>query len=231
MSNSVINIVIPTLNEEDNLKFLLPYLINECQVSSGQIFVSDSPFTKDKTKVIAESYCVNYILTNASCRAHQMNKAAFETNSEVLAFLHADVIPPTNFTSLIKKSVLEGNMFGFFAYKFNTRHPLLKINAYFTKYDGIFVGGGDQLHFIKRETFVKLGGFNPKFKIMEDFELVDRIKNNNIKYNLLPQKVIVSDRKYKNRSYLWVNLVQLYIFIKYKIGTPPAQLAKIYSKL
>jgi len=231
MSKVFINIVIPTLNEEENLKFLLPYLINECKVASKSIIISDSPRSQDNSRQVAGQYKVNYLIGTSPGRAEQMNEAASNSKAQVLAFLHADVIPPHNFVELINKSIQKGNAFGFFAYKFATNHPLLKINAYFTRYDGIFSGGGDQLQFIRRETFELLEGFDTRYKVMEDFELMDRIKRSNIKYTLLKEKVTVSDRKYQTKSYLRVNVIQLYIFVRYKLGMPPDQLAKLYASL
>ena len=104
----------------------------------------------------------------------------------------------------------------------------MKINAKLTAKDGIFTGGGDQCLFIKRKSFLRLGGFDEQQVLMEDFEFFDRMKRNNIRYKIINNDLIVSARKYKNNSYIRVNLSNLVMFILYRIGCPPKKLKSLY---
>ena len=120
-------------------------------------------------------------------------------------------------------------MFGMFAYQFEPDNLLLKINSYFTRFDGMFTGGGDQGFFIPKKIFQDLGGFDEKLSMMEDFDLFERAKQK-YSYSILPQKMTVSSRKYQKNSYLKVQLANLYTYLSYKWGVDVDILARRYKK-
>ena len=65
---------------------------------------------------------------------------------------------------------------------------------------------------------------------MEDFEFFDRMKRNNIRYKIINNDLIVSARKYRNNSYIRVNLSNLAMLILYRIGYAPKKLKSLYHK-
>ncbi|MGB1283428.1 MAG: glycosyltransferase, partial [Polaribacter sp.] len=174
---------------------------------------------------------VTYFESKKKGRATQMNFGAQKAKGDVFLFLHADVALPEDFYQQIIGAVKSGNKAGFFAYKFDKKGFLLDINSSFTKKDGLFAGGGDQCQFFTKETFEKLKGYNEDFCIMEDFEMIDRIRKHKISYTIIQSKATVSARKYNTNSWLKVNAINGYVFLKYKLGIHPRKLRKTYKKL
>ncbi|MFZ1704532.1 MAG: hypothetical protein WAT79_09290, partial [Saprospiraceae bacterium] len=123
------------------------------------------------------------------------------------------------FTTILQKNA-QGFKFGFFSYQFSPDNFWLRINAQFTKNDGWFAGGGDQIHFIDRETFLAIGGYDEQFVIMEDFSFFRKIKKQKIAYCLINLPAKVSSRKYENNSYLKVNFTNLVAFILFSLKVP-----------
>jgi rSAM/selenodomain-associated transferase 2 len=227
----MIDVIIPCYNETTNLPELLDVLRPEIDKGQIKVYIAESPESTDKCDHIASQHQVTYIECPKKGRASQMNYAAFRGTSDFILFIHADVRPPVNFVTAIKASIRNGNQAGFFSYRFDSKNWMLRVNANFTKRDGYFAGGGDQCHFFSRRTFEQLGGYDESYVIMEDFHMIDRLRKLKIPYSVIPQDAIVSARKYKENSWLTVNLINLRILRLYKKGTSPIQLRKAYQKL
>ena len=225
-----LDIVIPALNEENNLKNLLPFLKKQQSADNFNIIVIDAFDSTDNSKSICDNNEVFYKKTNQSQRSIQMNEGAAMLSGEYIMFLHADVTPPKNFYNLIISAIDKGNKAGCFAYKFDNENPLLKINSYFTKYNGFYTGGGDQIHFISRSMFEKLGGYCTKHTIMEDFDFYQRIKKSKITTKIIATPAIVSARKYKNNSWFKVNLINLIALVNYKVNRDPFWVKSFYDR-
>lgn len=231
MNEQPLSIIIPTFNEQNNLSRLLPYLENCTKGSEVDIIVCDAAASKDEIKLVCERHQVRYLRAKATQRSIQLNLGATIATGDVLLFLHADVYPPGDFYQQIQKSINEGYGIGFFSYRFDSPELMLRINSFLTRFDHLFAGGGDQCHFFQKDTFFKLGGYNENYVIMEDFELMRRIRRTNLSYKIIQSQARVSARKYKSNSYWWVNLVNLYLFIKFVNMAQPEKLAQLYGKL
>ena len=66
---------------------------------------------------------------------------------------------------------------------------------------------------------------------MEDFEMIDRVRKFRIPYTIIQSNAIVSTRKYDERSWFKVNFINGYVFLRYKLGTSPLKLRKLYQQL
>lgn len=227
-----LSIIIPVFNEQENLAKQLSFLCNEANKREIEIIVANSPETTDNSFQVCKTYPkVTHLKTPEKGRAKQMNFGASKASGDVLLFLHADVQLPTDFYQHIKSAVDEGVKMGFFAYQFDKKTPLLNFNSRFTKKDGLFAGGGDQCHFFTKEFFHEIGKYNEEFCIMEDFEMIDRIRKRKVNYKIIQSKATVSARKYDTNSWLKVNLINGYVFLKYKLGIHPIKLRKTYKNL
>lgn len=215
-----LSIIIPCLNEYNNLSELLPFLIGYSKENT-EIIVSDSAYSEDNTPQLCQQHKITYKKSEYSQRAHQMNEGAKLAKGNALLFLHADVRPPDDFVAQIADVLSRSFDFGLFSYKFDSNKWILKVNAYFTKYDGMFCGGGDQCHFMTKALFQKTGGYDTSYDIMEDFEFFHKIKHAGHKYKLVNSKATVSARKYKHNSYLSVNLTNLMALHMFRKGESP----------
>ena len=228
----LISIIIPVFNEQENLAKKLPFLCKEAQKYPIEIIVSNSPETSDRSAEVCKNHAkVTILKSNKKGRAAQMNFAASKAQGDILLFLHADVQLPVDFYIQVKKAINTGFKFGFFAYEFDKKSALLDFNSRFTNKDGWFAGGGDQCHFFVKDTFLELKGYNEKFCIMEDFKMMQTIREHKIKFTIIQSKAIVSARKYKQNSWLKVNIINAIIFLQFKLGVSPKKLRVRYTSL
>jgi rSAM/selenodomain-associated transferase 2 len=223
-----ISIIIPTYNEAAHIGRLLAYLQQHTQ---AEILVANSPNTRDGTAAIASAAGVRVLHCPQAGRAQQMNYGAAQTQSDVLYFVHADTLPPPSFMNDIAQSLDQDYELGYFSYCFDSDSPLLRINGYCTRFDGLFSGGGDQTLFIKRGTFEALGGFREELYIMEDFDLVKRARKAGFKQRLVTNDALVSARKYEKNSWLRVNMVNLWVFALFHLGVSQKRLCASYWQL
>lgn len=227
----MISVIIPAYNEAKNLKKLLPLLQQFAHGHEVEIIVSTGGCTSDYSDVLNELKHVRLVARPRKGRAKQMNDGAAFAKGNILAFLHADVLPPPNFFRDIEETLSSGHDAGFFSYRFDKDNFLLKINASFTKKDGIFTGGGDQCLFIKESTFESLGRFDENQVLMEDFEFFKRMKKAGVNYKIVENDLLVSARKYDNNSYLRVNLSNLLLVLLFKMGVAPQRLKSLHNSL
>lgn len=223
-----LSVIIPILNEADNLQKLFTWL--DIKNSSSEFIVVDCFRSVDNSEEICRNYGVNYLRSDNSGRAVQMNEGAKIATGKILMFLHADVIPAKNFEKLIEDATAAGNKVGFFAYHFHPTNRWLDINARLTKKDGLFAGGGDQCQFFLKETFHSLGGYDESLHLMEDFALIRKVKKLKIPYTIIEEPALVSSRKYNNNSYLWVNFINLLVFTGFLLGVSSPKLRQVYAK-
>ena len=223
-----ISVIIPVLNEQENLKILIPS-IQEFGGNFLQDLIVVDGGSVDQSIQVAESFGATVYRTKEASRAQQMNLGAQHASGNTLLFVHADVRMISSFAFDIQKARLKGFRAGCFRYKFDSSKLMLKINSWATRFNGPFSGGGDQTLFISKRFFEDLGGFDPQFTIMEDFDLVRRIKSKSNFY-IIPKSILVSARKYEHNSWLKVQVANLLAFWNFKRGTSPTVIKDAYIK-
>lgn len=226
-----LSIIIPVLNEQLLLANLLEFLTNPKR-EGVEIIIVDGGST-DQTKHIAQSFPIRFIECGKGNRAIQMNAGASESTGEVLYFLHADTIPPVNFYIDIQLQIKQGYDMGSYRLQLgSTKDRKLSLNSYLTRVGWlIFQGGGDQSLFIKRSSFNQLGGYDPDYVIMEDFDFIRRARTKKFKWRVMNQSIQVSARKYEANSYALVQFANLMAFSAFKLGVSPIKIKTMYHHL
>lgn len=225
-----ISIIIPTLNEEERIRKLLFFLKDlPEQDLLEEIIVCDGG-SDDRTVEEASVPAVKVLSSPARGRAVQMNYAAQSAAGDLFYFVHADVFPPKTCLIDIFNAFNEGHLMGCFRCKFTSESRMMQWNSRLTQLNWMAAGGGDQTFFISRKAFERLGGFDSKLPIMEDFEFVWRAKKE-FPLHVIPSEALVSARKYKNNSYLKVQLTNAIVFLLFRWGTDPVMLSRMYKKI
>lgn len=223
-----LSIIIPTFFEEDNIGRLLDFLTNHPDRDKYEIIVVDGG-SKDSTLSSIHEYPSVRLLESAiASRPVQMNLGAANATNEVLYFVHADIQLPDSFLDDIKKS-LDSHPAGVYKYQFDSSSWLLKINAFFTRFPMMWCRGGDQTLYISKALFEQLGGFDDYFCVLEDFDLLTRIKSV-ADFTIMPGEVVVSARKYAHNNYFKVQLANLMAFRKYRKGVNPKEIRQYYKR-
>lgn len=223
-----ISVIVPTYNESEVITRLLKHLSKHAQESVDEILVIDGLSSDDTVQKVRKAG-FQCLISPQKGRAAQMNLGAKLSNGDILYFVHADSIPPKTYVSDILSEIERGAESGCYRFKFNSDHPLLKINGWFTRFDRLMCRGGDQTLFIKQEIFDELNGFK-NYAIMEDFDMIQRLRKRE-KFQIIQKDVIVSARKYDKNNYLKVSFINLVIFIMFYLGTSQNTMVHVYQEL
>lgn len=230
-STAGITVIIPTYNEADTIKVLLRQLLSLQNDNKVEIIIVDAESSDDNLQTEISSLPVTLISSQYTSRAKQMNEGAKHASHDILYFLHADAIPPSSFQADICNSIARKNQFGYFSYRFDSSNVLLKINSYFSKYKSFYTGGGDQSFYIQKSVFIAVGRFDSNLEVCEDFDIYHRLRKAKKKYEIINSDVKISARKYQKSNYIWINLVNFYILMRFKLGHNPDNLKTQYAKL
>lgn len=217
-----VTVIIPVLNEAVALQTLLP------AVQSGkplQIIVADGDST-DGTAEVAALHGVELINAPRG-RARQMNTATHHARGEHLLFLHADTLPPPDYTSIIARQITPGVAAG--AFRFALREPvaLQGIIEGLTRLRGdVFaMPYGDQGLFLRRSVFNIVGGF-PDCPILEDVEMVKRLRRIG-RLIITPEDAPTSARRWQQSGVLRTCARHQLILTGHALGVSPHRLARL----
>ena len=193
-----ISIIIPTINEANNL----PLLLSDLSIiqKKGEIIIVDGG-SKDKTIDVANIYGAKIYKSHERNRGFQLDLGAKNSRGDWLVFLHADTRLTHDWFSKLNL-VLNGNKNYIYYFKFKINHKkiiyrVLEIlvnfrSQYFKK------PYGDQGLIIHRNTYFENNGFR-KIPLMEDVDFLRRLKNKkNLKQLNLP--IFISPRKWERTN-------------------------------
>jgi rSAM/selenodomain-associated transferase 2 len=230
LENFQISIVIPTFNEATNIEKLVRDIRAKTYQNQPEIIVADGGST-DQTVAVAQQMGVKVVLSPKAGRAPQMNLGAAQATGSVLYFVHADCQLHPDFVSDIEAALQAGYEAGCYRFRFDSPAFMLKINNFFTRFNLLTFRGGDQTLFITKTLFEELGGFDPHYVIMEDYDIIRKIwaKNRRL-FKVVPKDVLVSARKYQTNSWLRVQLANLSAMIAFQQNKSPQQIADAYRK-
>lgn len=224
-----LSIIIPTLDESSQIGWIIQYLQACLKDSESEIIIADGG-SKDGTRRIARNLNTTVIKCSTSGRSAQMNCGAESAGGDLLFFLHADSFPPKDFDKKIFNAIRLGTDAGCFRLKFDASHPLLRFYSWFTWFDIDLFRFGDQGLFIKRTLFRHINGFDEALTVMEDQEIVRRIRRAG-KFTVLNESVTTSARKYRINGVFRLQFIFTLIVIFYYCGARQETLVHMYKSL
>ena len=205
---STVSIIVPILNEANNLPHLFTHIAG-LNPSLQQIILVDGGSNDDSfewaQKFIADlnnsnQSAINWqVVKSQAGRARQMNKGASLATSDILLFLHADTELPTHVVADIQ-TAMQKSEWGRFNVKLNSRQPMLWVVSHMINLRSRLtsIATGDQAIFITRKLFEQVGGY-PQQALMEDVELCKQLKAKS-KPACLKTKVITSARRWEQHG-------------------------------
>lgn len=204
IKNLMLSIIIPTLNEEKYLAFLLES-IKKQDLSSYEIIIADAG-SKDKTLEIAKKY--NCRIIHGGLPAKARNEGAKFAKGELLLFVDADSILPEEFFG---KSLKEFNERGLDFASFGllpiegTRIHKFAFNMFYNWY--IYALEKSLPHaaigiLAKKDLFLRLNGYDETITLAEDHDLARRAQKI-ANYGILKSsKIFVSDRRFRKDGWI-----------------------------
>ena len=225
MTQYIISIIIPVLNEAKIIQPILNLLHTSSQV---EIIVVDGG-SKDNTVEVAIQTGVKVISVAHKGRAAQMNAGANIACGDILLFLHADTKLPSNFIELVVKTLEPDNVVaGAFELAIDGSAKSLRWIEFLVKVRSrlFSLPYGDQAIFISKKAFINSGGF-ADLAIMEDFEFIKRIAKQG-KIAIAPATVTTSGRRWQKIGVWKTTLINQAIIAGYYLGISPTELSNFY---
>jgi len=222
----LLGIVIPTLNEEENL----PRLLEELARLSlpFEVVVADGGST-DHTRQAAKEFGAR-VRDAPRGRARQMNAGAAVTETPWLLFLHADVTIPAQTLEALESWLANAGPRDFATFSF-----ALEGNHWFWRFIELGQGirerisglaYGDQGLLVSRTLFQEARGF-PDLPLMEDVEILRLLKEKG-RWKKITEPILTNPRRYQEEGHWWSWLRNTALITLYLAGVSPKKLARFY---
>lgn len=222
-----LTIVIPTLNEADQMEALLASL-GELRQAGAEIVLADGG-SHDGTLVFVDES--TKLIHAPRGRARQMNAGAATAEGNWLLFLHADTRLPPRVVAMLNAVMggVEVN-WGFFPIQLTGQASLLRWVEKGINWRSRWscVATGDQAILVRRRFFEELGGF-ADISLMEDIELCKRMRKR-ARPLVFKEPVMTSSRRWEEKGILKTIATMWILRAAYACGFKPAWLAKFYYK-
>jgi rSAM/selenodomain-associated transferase 2 len=224
------SIIIPVLNEADRIDSLIQHLRGRGSGSAYEIIVVDGDPQANTVNAIRDEDVVR--MTAEKGRGRQMNAGAEAARGRVLIFLHADTKLPEGALEKIGRALENSDYVGG---AFDLR---IDSDALFLRYISMRASHrsrwnrlpyGDQAIFLRKEYFDQIGRFKD-IPLMEDVELMLRIKRDRRKICILRDKVTTSARRWQQDGALYTTVRNQVFVALFHLGVSPSRLARHYWK-
>ncbi len=222
------SIIIPVFNEMHIINSIIEHLYTLKGEEDFEIIVVDGNSERKTIKTINDERII--AITSEKGRAKQMNTGADIAKGKILVFVHADTKLPENALKKISKILKKDNYIGgAFDLEIDSNNLILKFISYTASIKAKFtkVPYGDQVIFIRKDYFNKIGRYK-EISLMEDVELMQRIKREGGKIFIIKDKVKTSPRKWIENGIIYNTLKNNIIRLLYYFGVSTEKLAKFY---
>ncbi len=204
---TLLSIIIPTLNEAEHLPVLLADLRKQRNISL-EIIVGDGG-SADATRSVAEAYGAQFVSARRG-RGAQMNAAAEQASGDFFLFLHADSSIDdqkllSNAVRAITSELREHDrVAGHFSLRFmrgTTRNSMAyRYIEEKSAFNRVNTTNGDQGLLLSKEYFRNLGGFDESMPFLEDQRLAEKIRCQG-KWITLPGCLKTSARRFETEGF------------------------------
>lgn len=225
----MISVIIPVLNEAENLRRLLPVLQGalcayECIVVDGG--------SADGSAEVARALGAQVVLSERG-RGQQLRAGAEAASGGILFFLHADSLLDRYGLAAIdgemgrRPDAVGGNFRIVFEGTSAFCAELTRFYAWMRRRSWYY---GDSGIFVRRDVYDSLGGIKP-ISLMEDYDFVCKMEAAGPTLCIEDPPLITSGRRFEGRSRLNIICGWLRIHALYALGSAPQRLSRIYDSL
>lgn len=159
-----------------------------------------------------------------------MNAGAARASGEVLLFLHADTQLPRKAFFVISNAMADARIAGgAFDLAIDSPRPIFRVmertasrRSRLTR-----IPYGDQAIFLRRSVFAALGGYR-EIPLMEDVDLMVRLRRAGQRIHILPDRVRTSPRRWERDGVLFGTLRNWTLVTLYALGVSPDRLVRFY---
>jgi rSAM/selenodomain-associated transferase 2 len=224
---SKLSIIMPFLNEIEELKHSLPALYP--LLNNGHELILVDGGSRDGGSVFARKWATRVVMSGPG-RALQMNAGAELANHEILVFLHADTQLPLEADKCILRALEGSAQWGFFSVKminpswrYRILSKLMNLRSRLTH-----IATGDQTLFMYRSSFEKVGAYD-RIALMEDIVISAKLKHLT-EPAIIENPVLTSARRWEKHGFFLTILKMWFLRAAFALGMSPATLARLYDK-
>jgi rSAM/selenodomain-associated transferase 2 len=223
------SVVVPVLREAHQIDPLLDHIARIADGMPVETILVDGSPDGDSIRGVSREGVIP--LVAPAGRARQMNAGAKIARGEVLLFLHADTRLPPGAFRCIGDALADGRFAaGAFDLQYGSTRPSMRfvarvacIRSRLTR-----LPYGDQAQFFRRDYFNTLGGY-ADIPLMEDVEIMGRIKGRGDRIVILREAVVTSARRQEKEGVLYCTLRNWTIITLYFLGVSPEKLVRFYK--
>lgn len=225
MAPASITVVIPTWCEARSIA----YSVRSALAVGDDVIVADAS-SPDGTAAVAQAAGAR-VVTAPRSRGAQLHAGAVAARGDVLLFLHADTLLPSQARAAIHEAlddsaVVGGNFYLQFVPRSFAARLFTGVNDLRRRWLGIYYG--DSGLFVRRSVYERLGGFRA-LPILEDYEFVRRLERSGPTVYLRQIVIEASARRFETSPVrtlvVWTLIQTLYSVFQ----VSPRRLAKFYS--
>jgi len=223
-----ISIIIPVWNEASVINRTLDHIFTLPYGGAVEIIVVDG-HPEGKTINEIRQRRVDRMISEKG-RANQMNAGARRAGGDVLLFLHADTMLPENALASIAGVIETGrHVGGAFDLGIESERMVFRLieRAASLRSRLTRIPYGDQAIFIRRDYFAEMNGFR-EIPIMEDMDIMRRIKKRGDAIHIIPARVKTSARRWEKEGILSCTLRNWMMAGLYLLGISPERLCRFY---
>jgi rSAM/selenodomain-associated transferase 2 len=223
------SIIVPVFHEGERINQLIEYLNRLDFGRDLEIIVVDGSREKDTLSAIHNEEVIK--ISSETGRAKQMNAGASVARGEILIFLHADTELPSPALKKINLLMEQGDhVGGAFDLGIKSDKFIFKVIGALSSFRSRLnrIPFGDQAIFIRREFFKKMGGYK-EIPLMEDVELMRRIKKSGDKIWIFHDRVMTSPRRWEKEGVIYCTLRDWTLQMLYSLGVSPHKLIHFYK--
>ena len=222
------SIIVPVLDETDSIRRALDRLRSLERQEEAEILVIDGDPQGTTLQAIVRRDVLKIL--SARGRGRQMNEGAKKARGEILLFLHADTDLPGDALGLIDDALRSPRIVGgAFDLGFPSARIAFRVIAAAASLRSRLtrVPFGDQALFFRRAYFERIGGYRD-IPLMEDVELMGRIRRRGDPITIIAKPVLTSPRRWEAEGLLRCTLRNWLLQGLYLLGVPPGRLAEYY---
>jgi rSAM/selenodomain-associated transferase 2 len=223
------SIIVPAFHEGGNINDLIECLKRLDPDKNSEIIVVDGAQEKDTLGAIHRNHVAK--ISSEKGRAKQMNAGASIAKGEILIFLHADTELPVDALKKIHSLVEQREYVGgAFDLGIKSDKLIFRIIEALSSWRSRLnrIPFGDQAIFIRRDYFNRIGGYK-EIPLMEDMELMRRIKKSGDKIWIFNDRVMTSPRRWEKEGVVYCTLRNWTLQALYLLGISPHKLATFYK--
>ena len=223
-----ISLIIPVFCEQAVINRTIEAVRRRRGGDSAKIIVVDGQ-TEGETLAAIRDTAVQKVFSEKGL-GRQLNRGAAIAAGDVLLFLHADtVLPPVAFERIAEAMRDDGCVGGAFNLRIDSPRAAFRVieRAASLRSRLTRIPYGDQAIFIRASCFRTLGGFRD-IPIMEDVDLMRRIKRKGGRIIIFREPVITSARRWEKEGLVFGTIRNWFLMTLYLCGVAPERLVRFY---